>query len=403
MLSLLKRQKKPFKVNMVRAAFQQFFISLTQQYESLYIVSLGADPLQLGLINSIGGIASASISMPTGLFADKYGIRKIFLFGLPLLAFGSLIFFLALDWLMIIPALLISLLSLQIVMTVCPMVCGRYLEMNERATGMQFCDTLSAVLGMISPIIAAMIITEFGGLTSEGIRPLYGLRSLGIFLLFLFVLKFYRDINGRKKTLTSQDKQDFYKNMKTILFKTKNVKPFIFYRTVGNLSWIMSLTYLPLFLAEIKGADQFIIGGMATISRMVPLFLSIPLGRLADSMGRKKAIFIVTPLYALSVLLLIYAPNPTILLVSAFFQGFFMLGGVTQAAMTQELIPTELLGTWWGILNLLSGTMRVVGPILAGFLWSFFGPVYVFLLIFILEISKLIFLWLFIPETLKRN
>jgi MFS family permease len=400
-VSFVKRQEKPFKVNMVRAAIGHVFFSLTQQYQPIYITGLGADPFQLGLVNSIGGIASASISMPTGWLADKYGIRKMFLLGIPLVAFGSLIFILSSNWLMTIPALFIILLSQQILMTVCPMVCGSYLKMKERATGMQLCDTISAIPGIVSPLIAAMIITEFGGLTPEGIKPLYVLQTIGFFFLFFLVLRYYKDTIERKASSGFRGKMGFLGNIREILVKGKNVKRWILYRALSSTSWVVSLTYLPLFLAEVKGTDQFVLGGMATVSMMVPLLLSIPMGRLADTIGRKKVIYIVTPLYSISILLLIYAPNSTILLISGFLQGFFILGGVTQGAISQELVPTSLLGTWWGILSLLSGVVRVLGPILGGFIWSFLGPVYVFLFILFMEASKVTLLWLSIPETLK--
>ena len=400
-LGFAKRQQKPFKVNMVRAALQNLFVSLTQQYQPIYIVGLGADPLQLGLVNSVGGIASAVISMPTGWLADKYGIRKMFLLGIPIVAFGSLIFALSGDWLVTIPALFITLLSLQILMTVCPMVCGSYLKTEERATGMQLCDTISAIPGVISPMIAAIIITECGGLTPEGIRPLYGIQTIGFFLLFFLVLRHYRDTIERKTSSRFRNKMGFLGNMKEILVRGKNVKRWIVYRALSNISWFLSLTYLPLFVAEVKGADQFVLGGMATASMIVPLLLSIPFGRLADTVGRKKVIYTVAPFYFVSILLLIYAPNSTILLISGFLQGFFILGLVTQGAITQELVPPSFLGTWWGTLSLLSGVMRVLGPILGGFIWSFLGPIYVFLFILFIETSKIALLRLSIPETLK--
>lgn len=400
-VGFVKRQEKPFKVNMGRTAFQQFFTSLTQQYQPIYIAGLGADPFQLGFVNSMGGIASAVISVPTGWLADKYGIRKMFLLGIPIVAFGSLIFTLSPDWLMTIPALFITVLSLQILMTVCPMVCGSYLKMRERATGMQLCDTVVAIPGIISPIMAAMIITGFGGLTPEGIRPLYGLQTIGFLLLFLLVLRHYRDTIERKTSSRFGNKIGFLGNMREILVRGKNVKRWIVYRALSNISWFLSLTYLPLFVAEVKGADQFVLGGMATASMIVPILLSIPMGRLADTFGRKKVIYTVAPFYFLSILLLIYAPNTTILLVSGLLQGFLMLGLVIQGAISQELVPTSLLGTWWGILGLLWGIMGVLGPILGGFIWSFIGPVYVFLFILFMETLKITFLWLFIPETLK--
>ena len=400
-ICFVKRQRKPFVVNMFRVSFGNFFVSLTRQYQPIYIVGLGADPLQLGLVNSIGGIASTAISMPTGWLADKYGIRSLFLLGTPLVAFGCLIFALSSDWLMTIPALFVTLLSLQILTTVCPMVCGNYLEMKERATGMQLCDTISAIPGVVSPMISAVIITEFGGLTPRGIRPLYWIQTIGFLLLFLLILRHYRDTIERKARF--KDEKKFVGDIRQILVKGKNVKRWILYRALSYTSWFVSLTYLPLFLADVKGADQFVLGEMAAVSMIVPLILGIPVGILADAIGRKKAIYMATSFYLMSILLLIYAPNFTILLISGFLQGFLMLGLVTQETISQELVPTSLLGTWWGILSLLSGVMSVLGPILGGFIWSFLGPVYVFLFILLIEISKVNLLWLSMPETLKMK
>ena len=401
-IDFVKRQKKPFKVNMVRVSFQYFFTSMTQQYQPLYIVSLGANAFQLGFVNGIGGIASAIISMPTGWLADKYGIRRMFLLGLPLAAFGSLIFVISSEWLITIPALFITLFSFQILMTICPMVCGSYLKKEERATGMQLCDTVSAVPGTVAPIIAAIVITAFGGLTSEGMRPLYVIQTIGFFLLFLLVLRFYKDTIERKSPSTLTSKAGLAGHMREIFSKGKNVKRWIVYRSLSRISWFVSLTYLPLFAEEVKGANQFVLGGMTTVSMIVPLLLAIPMGRLADTIGRKKVIYTTMPFYYMSILLLIYAPDFATLLISSLLQGFLILGLVTQGAISQELVPTSLLGTWWGMLNLISGIMSVLAPILGGFIWSFFGPVQVFLFILFLEVSKLILLWLLMPETLVR-
>jgi len=281
------------------------------------------------------------------------------------------------------------------------MVCGNYLEMKERATGMQLCDTISAIPGVVSPMISAVIITEFGGLTLGGIRPLYWLQTIGFLLLFLLVLRHYRDTIERKARF--KDEKKFVGDIRQILVRGKNVKRWILYRALSNTSWFVSLTYLPLFLADVKGADQFVLGEMATVSMIIPLILGIPVGILADTIGRKKAIYMATSFYLMSILLLIYAPNSTILLISGFLQGFLMLGLVTQETISQELVPTPLLGTWWGILSLLSGVMSVLSPILGGFIWSFLGPVYVFLFILLIEISKVNLLWLSMPETLKMK
>ena len=141
----IERQPKPFKVNMARASAGTFLNNLTKQFRSIYILKLGATPFQLGLVNSIGGIGGTVISPPIGWLADRHGIRKMFLLGTPLMALSSLLFAIAFDWRATIPAMFLTLLATQLLATACPMVCGSYLKKEERATGKQLCDTLSAI------------------------------------------------------------------------------------------------------------------------------------------------------------------------------------------------------------------------------------------------------------------
>jgi MFS family permease len=162
----------------------------------------------------------------------------------------------------------------------------------------------------------------------------------------------------------------------------------------------VSPVYLPLFAVEIKHADQLILGGIAAASMVAPLSLSIVIGRLADTIGRKKVIYLTTPVYCVSLLLLIYASSSTILLASGVLQGFFMLSAVTQGAMTAELVPTSLLGRWYGLLGLFRGCVTVLAPVIGGVIWGGIGPEYVFFFLIATQLFKLLIL-MTMPETLR--
>lgn len=398
-LDFVARQEKTYKVNMLRVSVQNFFLTLTQQYQSLYIVALGASPLHLGIVTGIGGIAGATVAAPTGWLADKYGIRKILLFATSLLAIGALIFALAPNWIIIIPAMFIATLAQRMVMTVCPIVCGSCLMDEERATGMQLCDTLSAIPRLVSPLLAAFLIVGFGGMGVEGIRPLYYLQSLGLCLVLALILKWF---SNPKKRRTKDSTSSFLDGLRQVNAGGWTVRKWIVYLSLSTIPFSINTVYLPLFAAEIKHADQFILGAMGAVSTLVPLLLSIPTGRLADTIGRKKVVYITSPIYWLSILLLVYAPNPTVLIVSGILQGFYLLTAVTQGAMTAELVPPSLLGRWYGVLGSFRGLVMVVAPILSGIIWSTIGPAYVFFFIILTEISKLLIL-VTMPETLKKK
>jgi MFS family permease len=398
-IDFIKRQERTFKINLMRVSSQNFFLYLTQQYQSIYATLLGADPVQLGLLNSIGGLASAAISAPTGWLADRWGIKRVLLFGLPLMALAALIFAVSTNWLMVLPAFLLSMLSLRQVMTVCPMVCGSCLKSEERATGMQLCDTLSAAPRLIAPIFAAFVITAFGGITLEGIKPLYYLQVVGFSVLWLFTLRKFTNPLSRA---ASRDTSSLVDGIREVLGLGGTVRRWILFICFATVPMFVNTAYLPLFAAEFKGADQFVLSGMATASTFMPLLLSIPIGRLADTFGRKRVIFLLTPIYISSILILVFAPNTTFLIISSILQGVLMLGMVTQGAMTAELVPPSLLGRWYGILGVFRGIVGIVSPLIAGLIWSNVGPAFVFLFIIITEVSKIALL-ITIPETLKKG
>ena len=114
-------------------------------------------------------------------------------------------------------------------------------------------------------------------------------------------------------------------------------------------------------------------------------------------------LYVTIPLYSASIFLLVYARDVTTLLISGVLQGFYLLSAVTQGAITAELVPVSLLGRWYGMLNILRGLASITAPIIGGFIWTTIGPNYVFFFMILIETSKMIILWLAIPETLKKR
>ena len=316
------------------------------------------------------------------------------------MALGALLFALAQEWIILIPAYIISTLALRIVMTACPMVCGRCLANQERARGMQLCDTLSAVPRLVSPILSMFLITAFGGLTAQGIRPLYVLQFGGLILITVGVFWLFTD--PRQTSKSSKRSTSFLSDIHEVIESNVIAKRWIIYICLSTIPMYVNTTFVPLYAEEVKNADQYIISGMASAATFLPIILSIPVGWLADSIGRKKVIYLGTPLYCLSILLLIYARDPVTLLFSGIFQGVFMLTAVTQGAMTAEIVPSHLLGRWLGLLGLFRGLISVITPGLGGFIWVALNPDSLFILILFTEIIKLVVL-LSIPETLSKR
>jgi MFS family permease len=323
------------------------------------------------------------------------------MFGTIFMAVGSLLFGLADSWLWTIPAMFIFTLAARVNQTSCPVVCGSALVNDDRAVGMQLCDSLAAISGIIAPIVGATIIAYSGGMTAQGIKPIFYLQLVVLAVEAAIIMLKFTNPSKRAAVTHSMSMID---GVKEVLTKGTAVKRFLLYQSILTVPFYLNSIYIPLYAAEVKKADAYTLGGMATAALLVPLILSIPSGKLADMWGRKKVVYMCIPLYCLSLVLLAIAPegNSVMLIASGVFQGFYMLGMVTGNAIRAEIVPISLLGSWGGLLGLFGGVVGIIVPITAGYIWNMISPLSVLLLLICSAIVGGAVLTT-MPETLKME
>lgn len=392
----LQRQESPFKVNIMRNLVKNLAVNLTYQYQPIYMTSLGATPLILGYLNSISGAVNTVLSIPTGVLADKVGIKRVLLLTLGISILSTLVFGVANTWQVAAVGLILSAVAFILDRTSCPMICGSTLGTEERVTGMGICDTVSFFPQMIAPLIGATLITYFGGMNAQGIKPLYWIQVVGLVVSFIIV--WTKFTNPRQ--LTVGGKSSVFSNISNVFKEGTMVKRWILLTMVSSFWWQVAF-YIPLYAADIKGAGQFIVGGMSAASTVVFVFLAIPLGHLADTWGRKKMITVAGGLIVLSYISLIYAQSDLVLILSGFLSGFSMTVGQTQMAIAVDLVPKKYMGSWFGLLGFFRGLVSIVSPIVCGYLWSNVSPESVFWLIMLTQIGNIGMLYT-VPTSITR-
>ena len=182
------RQKHNYRVGAARLSANSFLVGLTSQYGAIYTVGLGADSVQLGSLSSVGGAISALISAPVGWLMDRHGIKRFFLLAIVFAAGGSLLYALAPDWRFLVVAAILASIATSLSNTGCRVICADSVQSKDRVTAQNVCSTLASIARMISPLVSAYLVTVFGGMTVEGIRPLYYLQFAGYGLVFLLVV-----------------------------------------------------------------------------------------------------------------------------------------------------------------------------------------------------------------------
>jgi len=233
-------------------------------------------------------------------------------------------------------------------------------------------------------------------MNADGIRPLFWLQSLG--LVASLVIVWARFTNPRSHIVG--ERTNIFDNVSNVFQEGIMVRRWITMMMLGSFYWQVAF-YMPLYAAEVKGADQFIIGGMSTAATIVFVFLAIPLGHLADTWGRKNMMTVGFILMISSYLLLIYAPNDIALLVSGFLNGFNMTIGQSQLAIAVDLVPKKYMGSWIGLMGFFRGLVSIVSPVICGYLWDSINPESVFWLIIATLLGSMMVLYT-VPTEITR-
>jgi MFS family permease len=380
-LQFAQRQTHDFKIMLVRRTLHGLATGLTTQYSSLYATLLGANPVQLGSLQSVGNAVGALAALPAGWFIDYYSLKNVFLLGTVLLAASRLLYLAAPDWTWLYAAIIIYYLGSRITCTACTVTCAAELPNEGRATGRGLCRTLASPVAIATPLLAAWLISRFGGISVEGIRPLFAVQGLifvAILLLLLTRLSAAHARNG------PGDRRRILSGFVQVFRQGPDVARLMVVMGLMELPWTVAQPFMPVYVHQFKGANEFLLGGMAMTSVLVPMLASIPLGRLADRHGRKKLLFAIAPLAYAANLFLVFAPVSGLgaslcLLIYGLLFGFNSIGMALASSMAAEIMPQEQMGRWIGVVGLFRGLLSIPAPTLGGLIWEHVGPQYVFL------------------------
>jgi MFS family permease len=390
-----RRQTNNWKTVVIRQVFNRFLNQLTAQYSSIYIYALGASPVELGAANSVSGVANAFVSLPLGWMRDRYSIRKIYVLGVGLVALVSLLYAVADSWQFVALAILISGFALSL--GSCVVICDLSLPNRDRATGKALCEGLGALPALFAPISATLLITWFGGITTDNIKCLYWIQLVAMIGLFLYVTTNLTEIVRERRV----DNKSFLNGFKEVFQQGTTVKRWLLFLSLGMFTSNMMFAFRYPYAYEVKGSTVFILGGIATATILTEAAFSTPFGKIADKIGRKKTFYLLTPFVCSANLLFALAPSPIYLLLAGFFLGFRMISGVVYSAITPELMPRNYIGRWRGVLGLISGLASIPAPIVGGLIWEHIGPEWVFIIPTLIELIIRLPLLHTVPETLQ--
>ncbi len=386
---------------------------LSMQYNQIYATALGANPVELGTLNSISSVAASMMSIPSGWLADRYGAKVTLLIGLSLTAAVATIYSLADNWLMLIPAILLYGAGAGLILPYVDILLINYGKAENRGVIISLSRTLWSIPSTFTPLIAATIVDHFGGLTvespAESIRPLYYIQIVFATLVCISIARWLTSpaSNSIEKSMNKIESGGFIQDFRDIFKGEKWLGRYIILSTIRSIGMRIATAFVPLWMVNVKGADPYTLGFITAAGMITYMLLQIPMGRLSDRIGRKKTFFLLRPFYFLATLFLILAPNPRYLILVGILGGNVFggseggIGGISSIpfiTMQHELVPAEKRGRWHGILTLF-GILSFPASILVGIMWQHGIMIEVLLLPVILEVLILFPILYTIPDT----
>ncbi|MBI2909204.1 MAG: MFS transporter [Chloroflexi bacterium] len=400
-INFLKRQHHDWKVTVARTSLDKFTYQMIFPYLSIYIVALGASATQLGMVNSVGMIVAGVLGPFIGWLIDRNGPKKIYLAGISLLALAYLTYGLAAFWTVTLVAMMVYWVGHSISTHSCSTVCGNCLANKDRATGMMICETAAAgLLGMAGPMVGAWIVTTSGGVNVDGIRPLFYVAVVSTIGALLIV---FTKLSNQKWGAMRKTSANVFRDLYWVMKGGRNLRRWLLVASIGALPLGMVFPFSQVFAHKTQGANEFVLGAMVTGAALTSIAFAIPLGRLADIVGRKKVLFITMPLFWASNLILVWAPSPAFLIFAGVLQGFYYIGSPISMAMERELVPAENMGKWLGITRFVRMLVGACMAFAAGVVWDKVGPQYVFLAFVAIDLLLRLPLLVSMPETLNSR
>jgi len=349
-------------------AFQQMHTTL---YPVLK-VEFSLTNQQIGLISSIPSIASAILTIPSGLATDKLGTRKVILFSSVIAAAGSLTAGFAQDPWMFILAVSLFYLSTTFYHPASYSFTSFLFPPKDRSKALGI-HGAGGTLGMaLGPISISVLV----GLLAFGWRQVYLAWGVPL-ILSAFMVYFLRFIPREDVQAKAGDGKPAAQADKLL---STSLVMFLIFGALRTAAANMTTTFLNIWLVETRGLDLAIASLVFGASSLMGI-VAAPLGGVfAARYGDKRWIT-----YTLAVAYIFFALAflvPGNWSFAAFYLGygfFHLLGMGANSAISAKLSPSRQRGMGFALYFLPGSIVGAFAPMIAAYVADVFGVFNVFM------------------------
>jgi len=275
----------------ITGALGMFGRSMAFPYASLYILALGGEPAQIGLVNSLSPLAGLIAFPLAGYLADHAG--RVKLIGVAGCLSGAiyLLYVLAPSWQVIaLGALLQGFMVVQFPPT--SAIIADSLAPGDRGRGMATMNTISGALAMFSPFVAGALLDAVG--VELGMRYLYGFLMVayvaGAFINLRFLQETSEPPEGRLRLsdLPGMLRSAYSGIPEMLRGLPRSLKALAAVITLGFVANAVAGPFWVVYALEHIGLSSSQWGLILLVETALRNVLYIPAGMIVDRWGRTR-------------------------------------------------------------------------------------------------------------------
>lgn len=374
-------------------------MSLVAPFISNYTLNLKYGTLALSGI-ALGGfsLTQAFFQIPFGRFCDKFGNKRIILFGLALLISG----------------LALSTFSQNAYI----FILSRFLQGTGAITAGVFAWIAKEIedekrpdaMGLCSLIISFFIVVALGGgpllIMIWNVHELYAIATILVIIVFFLILFFLKDDNNKNiMKLTKEEEKTKSKETSAYtmsLLKNKKFLGFCFVGFIALFVYMSTFIIIPEYATKLVGeVNLWMVYTPAMLIGIGSMKISVIFVKRSYS---KQVAIIAGIFFILSSIVLIFASNSLTFLIigsALSFAAYFILTNLIPTA-TNHIVKAEYRGSLNGIVNAFTYIGGFFGSAITGFLWGI-DTRYAIFVIVILAVLVTILGVIAFPKLVMKN
>jgi MFS family permease len=309
--------KGNIKVLVICKVIWSFSTSIVYPFFSLYILALGGTPTQIGLINSLGVLASMALYPVGGYIADRMGRVKLVGYATLLYSLSHILFIFARDW----KAVALGQFLSHIFLFYSPALNALRadsLPPGVRGRGFATMMAVPSAIRIVAPYVGGWIIESYGGGDLgmvRAIRLFWGVNLFAGILVATIRLRFLKetlkeDEVGNKLSLRELPfiiKESYKSIIESLRWMDASLRGIVVIEVIASLFVSMSSPFWIVYAKQVIGLTPYDWGTVLLVAGLLGIVLAIPLGSMVDIFGPRALILFALAFSPPTIFLYLYA------------------------------------------------------------------------------------------------